>query len=68
MSHQQILKTPEELESRRADVSQPKKHFQNFTPTQQQQQQQWCQPPCDWTGKDKTRFLQISAIPQKTNS
>ena len=33
-----------------------------------EQQQQWSQPPCDWTGKDKMAFLEISAIPQQSNS
>ena len=44
-----------------------KKCFQNIAPTEQQQQQ-WGQPPCDWPSEDKMAFLQISAIPQQTNS
>ena len=48
-------------------VSQPKKCFYNITPTEQQQQQ-WSQPPCDWSCEDKTAFLQISVIPHQSNS
>ena len=42
-------------------------NLKNIAPTEQQQQQ-WSQPPCDWSGEDKMAFLQISAIPQQSNS